>query len=544
MVAGPKLQVVKILAIVAVAAVLVAAVASPMPYRPGYGIGSWMPQEVIKGMKAEAFMRSQILLTTNMNSDATSLARELQITMNGVKNTQNKQQEIPPPMSPEDAKKFMDRITKYRTDAWKMKIDAYGQLFDSMEQQMKDLTAAASGGQAGMKSTAKGAFSTFANGIESPIDWGLSQIVMKDRSFDSINIDSHYIRIDSTSQNADSSSHSQNIAGSIEASGTSGAVTGSLSVAAAGASASKVTATMTQKNVEATLVLTAFATHRHVKQFDTVHLIPQNVREAWNFFNSGSAIPDPEADMVAFETMYAETLGKGDAGNEAETISLLTEIYQGSALVGMVHFVQHEGTSSSQSSSGSSFSIEAKLKVSQYLDSFTGSTSFSQASASQIASMASEAGLDIEFDLVVIGYQPKVKSQIMKFAVSSFADFDPSKFDAGAIMPDPATSGAQAQGKQQSNMGSVIKSTVQSLNSVEQDNPVLGIQTFMDAFDDFSEACRTDPNIGAPVGMNVRQFNKLDVMKLLAQKYLTRAQANGQTGSASSGTGGGEDGGA
>ena len=519
--------------VLSIVASLVAAVASPMPYRPGYGIGSWMPPEVIKGMKSEAFMRTQILLTTNMDADATSLARELQITMSGVKNSLNKQQEIPPPMSSDTFSQFMGRITKYRTNAWKMKIEAYGRLFDSMEKQMTDLTQAASNDAGGMTGTANGAFSTFANGIESPIDCGLSKIVMKDRSFDSINIDSHYIRVDSNAQAADSRSHSTAVGSAVAASGQNGATRGNLGAALAYSAASKVTSTLSQKNVEATLILTAFATHRNVKQFETVHLIPQNVREAWNFFFEKDPITDPEADMEAFETAYAEMLGKKSTAAD-EKMGLLTEIFQGSAVAGMVHFVTKETTSSSQQSSASSFSAEAQLRLSRYLDTLTGGTGFSQASASQIASMASEAGLDIQFDIVMIGYMPKIKSQIMKFAITSFADFDPSNFEAGSVTPDPTTASAQAQGKQQSNMGSVIKATVHSLNSVEQDNPVLGIQTFMDAFDDYADACRNDPNIGAPVGMNVRQFAKMDVMKLLAQKYLSRAQASGSSSGESS----------
>ena len=517
---------------------LAAAVMSPMPYRPGYGIGSWMPPDVVKGMKSEAFLRSQILLTINMDSDATSLARELQIAMNGLKNSLNGQQGIPDPMSADEERQFMDRITKYRTDAWEMKLTAYERLFDGMGQQMAQLTAASAQGGVGggMTGNAKGAFSTFANGIESPIDWRLSNIVMKDRSFDSITIDSHFIKI---ADNAQDSSSSARVAGS--ASQVAAFVSSSLgSMAASGdaavAASSKATRTMSQKNVEATLILTALATHRHVKQFDALHLIPQNVRAAWNFYFPNSAIRDPEADIVGFETAFAESLGKQDAASMTDRINLLTEVFQGSALVGMVHFVSHEGSSSSQESSMSSSSVGDRLKLGAWIGSMTGSRGAAENAANEIASMASDAGLDIVFDIVVVGYMPTVKSQIMKYAVTSFAKFDPTTFDAGQLMPSATTVASQAQNKRESDAKSVIKATVQSLNEVEQDNPVLGIQTFMDAFDDYAEACKSFEAIGAPVGMNVKQFTKMDVMKLLAQKYLSRAQAAGTTKSGDVGT--------
>ena len=513
---------------------LVRAVTSPMPYRPGYGLGSWMPPEVITGMKQEAFLRTQILLSTNMDSVATSLARELQITMAGINNGLNSQQTIPTPMTPERAKQFMNRITQRRTDAWKAKVQAYRQLFAGMRLQLSQLSAAASGGGGGMTGTAKGAFSTFANGIQSPIDWTLSKIVMKDRSFDSINIDSHYIRVDNTVQSADSSAHARAVADSSSDSWSIffGLFKFESTSSAASSVQSKVSRTMAMKNVEATLVLSAFATHRHVKQFESVHLVPQSVRDAWNFYFKDSRIPDPEVDMIGFEQAYAQALAddnsdKGDR-TPAQTLNLLTEIYQGSAMIGLVHFVKREKSSSSQSSSSSSQATADSLRAHIIVVDITKRSSYAESAASEIAKMASDAGLDIQFDLVVVGYAPKIKSQTLKFAVSSFANFDPSAFDAGAIMTDASASALQ-QGAQQSGMDAVIHATVQSLNEVEQDNPVLGIQTFMDAFDDYAEACKSSQVIGAPVGMNVKPFTKMDVMKLLAKKYLTPGQAAGES---------------
>ena len=479
------------------------------------------------GMKIEAFSRSQILLTSNMDSDATSLARELQITMNPVQNSQNSQQTIPLPMTADESNAFMTEITQFRTDAWKLKLDAYGQLFDGMEKQMSALKAASAAGGSG---TAKGAFSTFASGIESPVNFALSDVILMDRGFDSVNIDSHYIRVDTTSQDASSEAHSRSVSRSVEVGLSAFGAGASITSGATSATASKVASTMSQRNVEATLVLTAFATHRLVKQFNVLHLLPQNVRNAWNFYFPNDAIGDPEADVEGFEVAYARTMQedaqRAAGGADSPTINLLTEIYQGSALVGLVHFVSHEGTSSTQASSSSSYTTEIKLKASAWIGSLTASLSQGEAAANEIARMASDAGLEVEFDLVVFGYSHRIKAKMIKFAVASFSDFDPSNFASGGLLADMSGGAAsQATGSQQSNMDAVIKSTVKSLNTIAQDNPVLGIQTFMDAFDDYAEACKTGRDIGAPVGMNVKPFTKMDVMKLLAQKYLDPRKA-------------------
>ncbi len=37
-------------------------VTAPMPYRPGYGLGSWLPPGLIDGMKKEAGARSALMV--------------------------------------------------------------------------------------------------------------------------------------------------------------------------------------------------------------------------------------------------------------------------------------------------------------------------------------------------------------------------------------------------------------------------------------------------------------------------------------------------
>ena len=78
--------------------------------------------------------------------------------------------------------------------------------------------------------------------------------------------------------------------------------------------------------------------------------------------------------------------------------------------------------------------------------------------------------------------------------------------------------GGLGQAQQKDNLATVVDSTLAAANEAAKSNPVLGVETFMDAFDDYAKAAHERPDeMGAPVGLNVRDFTRADVMALVSQ---------------------------
>jgi len=280
--------------------------------------------------------------------------------------------------------------------------------------------------------------------------------------------------------------------------------------------------------IESTLILTCFATHRWVKQFENLVIDPDLLRRAWNFYH-------PDQELTQASTMNpADFIHKYDP--KAPTISMLTEIFPGSAIVGMVHFLKTNQTITSQSASQASANMLASFKASCLFASFTGETSVNTQMASKLASNLSSSGAQIKFDLICMGYIPTIKSTLLKQSVQQFKDFDPGTF---SVTNDPnmypdmdgvqnrVLDQGQNQTTQQSNMGSVIRATVMSLSSLEDnDNQALDVTTFMNAFDDYAKNAPGQKQTGVPIGMNVRMYAKSDVEYELAKKFFDSTNSN------------------
>ena len=472
-----------------------------------------MPPQLLDGMKKEAYARTAILLSEQMDSAATSLAREIKMTANPIKNPLSDQQTIPSPMTVDEARTFQAEVTKFRRDAVASKIEAYRTLFGQMKDHMAILRRATTTGE-----TVYG-YSTFSSAIESPVRWDTSKIELVNRASDSMTIGSQYISVQvvdqqesvktSASSTKTSASYSEGIMGLMGA---------SFSTALDTAAQSRIAEARTTKSIETTLVVSSFATHRKVKQFAKLNLDASILRQGFNFFHPTKEVPSPIASPLEFQEELYDALTKGQRQQPQtgapltpeEKVAIVTEVFQGSALVGFVHFIKREQTTKSENYKASAVDARATMEYSDFLSSMTGSTSFSMEQATNLAKLASEAGLQIEFDLICHGYIPAVKSQIVETTVQEISHTN--------VNDQTATQdGSKGQGEKQSNANSVITGTIDAVNEIVTKNPVLGIQTFMDAFDDYSKAAQGRPDeIGAPIGMNVREFSRAEILMQLA----------------------------
>ena len=141
-------------------------------------------------------------------------------------------------------------------------------------------------------------------------------------------------------------------------------------------------------------------------------------------------------------------------------------------------------------------------------------------------------------------YSPKFESQRISATVREFATFDPNNFSshdseddntrislANQIDDDDDNTLTEAQknemknndplverslreARKQSNMSSIINSTLQSISEIEDKRrySLLDAQSFIRAFEDYS-AHATKCETGFPIGMNVKSLNRYDICK-------------------------------
>ena len=142
---------------------------APMPYRPGYGLGSIIEPTVIEGMETEAKVRSEIVILEQLERDFESTAKSL-------KNERDRlalEAELDNASfdaAPYDAQ--IQEMMDQRKPIKEKRLAAYKELFKTMSGLIE------SGGAA----------TTFNSGAASPIKWPECDVTYLDRAYDYITI--------------------------------------------------------------------------------------------------------------------------------------------------------------------------------------------------------------------------------------------------------------------------------------------------------------------------------------------------------------------
>jgi len=480
---------------------LILAVTSPMPHRPGYGLGSWIPKQVVDSMRKEAAIRVELMTLENIDAEARSVEREISIVADNAGPDSV--------VSKEQAALMLGQIRDTRREMMSKKLTTIQSWLGTMQ---------------GHSKSDSGAYTTFASGSVSPVDWSASTTDSSDRSFDSINIGVHYVRNERMDQDGSGESHAERV--SRELKNNSHTVMGRVTDVqreAAKLAAEKTAVTATHHRVAGTLLISAFATHRQVKQFTKLKTDADKLWAGWNYQNPTDRIPNPLLEKENFTNVLRAERAR-DPNAERNTVAMVSEMYLGSVIVGLVHFVQKEVTDATNKNNATvktqSFhdEISDNVRQAQKMATHTGSTTIAIEEARKMAKLGSSSGLDVQIDLVSIGYIPVMKQNSIHFAIDQFKNFDPALFAVPSIVKDAATSTALAA--IQSNMASVIDATISALDKIQGNEDLISSKSLMDAFVDFSEKAQAGKAIGAPIGMNVHEFTKLDVIGSLANKYL------------------------
>eukprot|EP01084_Bolivina_argentea_P302752 522617_1 len=480
---------------------------APFPVRVGYGLGSIIAPEVVESMVEEGRIRGKISELEEINNELESLQLDLTLEKNQILNDKDSSQELNLSKPEVDTLlKEIDDISKTRADAIKEKVEAYKELTQFQKDAMNP------------KDNSKNKiyhYTTFDTDMPSPINWNQSKIDYLDRGNDSIEVNAHFFDMNIGDQ--DAISHIHNVIEAVQ--GSTKKFGSAMRSALTNATHKGMTNTMENHNVESTLLLTATAFHRYVKQFNPLILDPDQLYDCWN-----QMFPHDTINM-ALTGNRAEREAKGSKNK----LSMISEEFLGSALVGMVHFIKKEDTESLQSDSASAMKTDLSLKQSSAFGGITGDTGVATQVASKAANTLSQTGIDVKFDLYCEGYLPKLESQKITDAIKEFSAFSPDKFNvAKEKYMYPNMNKEQnyliADNKQnslkQSYSGAMIQATIMGLSKAyENTYQVLDYRTFMNAFDDYVKNVSKTKQCGICSGMDVKHWSKLEVRVLIERKW-------------------------
>eukprot|EP01084_Bolivina_argentea_P302751 522616_1 len=231
---------------------------SPFPIRVGYGLGSIIQPKILDSMAEEAAIRGKIAKLTQMDTELESTVLELTLQKNRIMNDRENspednanREEIPTLLAK------IDRLANMRKNILAAKINEYETLIVLQEKSY----------------SAEHPNATFHSDTQSPVNWSLSKIDYFDRAHDSIEVSARFFDANIGKQKA--LSHIYNVADAVTT--ATKKFGNNINETMVEATHNSITHTVEDHNVESTLLLTATAYHRFVKQIVPLVIDPDQL---------------------------------------------------------------------------------------------------------------------------------------------------------------------------------------------------------------------------------------------------------------------------
>ena len=398
-----------------------------------------------------------------------------------------------------DMKKLTDQVAKTKTAMATAAID-YASKTVAAQDPIQQARAASS--------------AIISSEVESPIDWNKSSIKKMDLSSDSMVMDAQYFRLESEDDNTNA--YSNAIASYV--SGQVSSVFGPTYGTQAGASAkTAATSQATNHEIQGTLVITANCTHKMANMFAPFVMDPEKGIRAWNVHNPKSPILTTEAGLTKA------------LADETSKMYLLSGETQGSSFVGMVHLLNTTKANSHQSSSASSYEMQASFEENCWLAASQGKFGVDGQFANSVKKLLSASNIQSHASVITMGLIPSIKSNPIETSIKTLQPDPTAVMDQlAAIQGDSdqdvttmATKAAHAKtGESFMQLSNgFIKSAVSALGETQKlQNDIINTNSLMTAFDNYVQQA-TEGKVG---GIPINFFLKPITSKQLASAYLAK----------------------
>jgi len=403
-------------------------------------------------------------------------------------------------------------------------------------------------------------------GIESPMDYGKSEVTQFPLSFDSLEFDVQYIRnemIEQTSS-ADSKQSKEKESSFESKTETSGGVTTykrhkirkwwwqrqryrytSTTTPIKIEGTSKVTTESTNNNnsnltkqyenhkIEGTIVISAIATHKNASVISPFVLDPIKAVSAWNYTYPEDQIrTEPNNILSAALDDF-----KGDPSKKP-TLDILSGCAKSSSFVGFVHIMQNEKTTSSQSAASAIEEVKSSFEKDAWQSAASGGFGTSNTSSSTAKSLNSTSFIQNHANIVCHGIIPSIVCNEVTTAVKRMAPDAAKIMEQQSAIAEASAASAGGEGEEESS-GDVeqtieggkkgaqfqtlnsehLANTVSNLSEYQTEaNKVIDTNSMMTALDDFIVKA-TEGEGGVPTSFYIKHLTKNDIAKEYIKKF-------------------------
>jgi hypothetical protein len=354
---------------------------------------------------------------------------------------------------------------------------------------------------------------------ESPIDWNKSDIKKMPLSSDTMNVDVQYLR--NEHEKDGNEAHASSVASAV--SGAMGGIFEPTLTSQMSGSAKNSTLNQTSKHdIEGTLVITATCTHKIADVFAPFVMDPDKAIAAWNMSYPGKIL-DTTSEK-AMEQALATTAADKDK------LHLLSGQTMGSSFVGMVHIIQTEKSSSTQSENARSAEAQATARWGGFLTYAQGEFGLSTSASDKIQDLLSSSEVSSHCCLITMGLIPSLKSEYLTTTISSLkpkatevmGQLNEIQHATDSEVNSTAAGAKKArEGKQFMTLDNgYLTNAVTAVHEAQNhDNKVIDLNSLMTAFDDFVKKAAADDACGVPINFFVREITKSDIAKAYLKKY-------------------------
>mmetsp|Transcript_27053 Transcript_27053/g.30879 ORF Transcript_27053/g.30879 Transcript_27053/m.30879 type:complete len:505 (-) Transcript_27053:14-1528(-) len=377
---------------------------------------------------------------------------------------------------------------------------------------------------------------TISFSLESPIDYERSEVTQFPLSYDSLKFDVQYFRKEENTQSNDT--HSKTIGSYVSSTFQGYGVTSDRSISTS--ANESVSAQVKQHNIEGTIVISAYATHKNVDLISPFRIDPEKAVSAWN-----QTFPEEEIDLDIKGVFEAALNTTNYKDKKKKTLSLLSGCSKGSSFVGFVHVIKTETDDISQSAESAAKGIQEAMEVDLWLAKRSGGTTNSKSFAKSAKNVMSRSNLNTHACLVCRGMIPNIAVNELQTAVTKM-EMDPKQImeQLAAIskasnhvvndsMSDNNVDATLARGATGGKFMALNNEYTSNCFSALADhqteaNQVIDTNSLLTAFEDFVAQAAGDGGGGVPINFLIKQLTKNDIAKAYVNKFYPSGMSSGR----------------
>mmetsp|Transcript_37145 Transcript_37145/g.42384 ORF Transcript_37145/g.42384 Transcript_37145/m.42384 type:complete len:504 (-) Transcript_37145:35-1546(-) len=473
-----------------------------IPYDPTLQLGQVIQLEKIQDLKDIAEAQKPLDLALAKLNNITKTSYKLKMIYSELENLEIEKEKLKP--VDDELRKVKDKIATAAIE--------YGQTALKVLQDVEKLK---------LSHTQK----KISVSVESPLDFSASEVKQFPLAFDSLTFDVQYVRNETNDQS--DSSHAKQVAmmGSAGISGGIGVNAFSSSLSTASTLSSSVQQQTSSHKIEGTVVITANCTHKNADIIEPFRIDPEKAISAWNYTFPKDQIKTTPQDI--FEAAIGDYK---TPPSEKPALHILSGCTKGSSFVGLVHILQQEDSTSSNSAYAYSQSVQASMEFDMWATSLRGGYGSSSSRSASKNSMNSSSAVNCHCSILCRGLIPSIVASDVTTTIQKM-DMDPETVMSQlSAITESSNAGVNSSMESQMEEGrkggqfmslnrDYMDNTVANISEQQTEaNKVIDQNSMMTAFQDYVDKASAGES-GVPINFYIKRLTKNDVAKSYIRRF-------------------------